>query len=136
MSEITIICPECMTEYRDGFTMCSDCNVALVRRLDSDAGEQLVPLAHEHSFQFVAELVDRLERNDVPYVIQAGTALQLFDSHGAGPARPKPWEARIWVASSSERRAAEILGLLTEELRSQNAGGHGPRYSRDYSVGD
>ena len=29
-----MICPKCKVEYRDGFTKCSDCDVALVDRLD------------------------------------------------------------------------------------------------------
>ncbi len=31
-----MFCPSCRTEYRDGFTKCSDCGVALVRSLPSD----------------------------------------------------------------------------------------------------
>jgi hypothetical protein len=29
-----MICPQCKVEYREGFARCSDCNVALVDRLD------------------------------------------------------------------------------------------------------
>src|SRR5579863_9139102 len=29
-----MFCPNCKAEYRDGFTQCADCGVALVRRLD------------------------------------------------------------------------------------------------------
>lgn len=32
-----MFCPKCKAEYRDGFTQCADCGVALVRRLDDTA---------------------------------------------------------------------------------------------------
>ena len=32
-----MFCPNCQAEYRDGFTQCADCGVALVRRLDDAA---------------------------------------------------------------------------------------------------
>jgi hypothetical protein len=32
-----MFCPNCKAEYRDGFTQCADCDVALVRRLDDAA---------------------------------------------------------------------------------------------------
>lgn len=39
-----MICPQCKVEYREGFTRCSDCDVALVDRLDSG---QAGPSKHE-----------------------------------------------------------------------------------------
>jgi hypothetical protein len=32
-----MICPKCKVEYREGFTKCSDCDVALVDKLDSSS---------------------------------------------------------------------------------------------------
>lgn len=117
MSEIVPVCPRCGTEYREGFLTCSDCNVPLVRRLDSDAGDHLVPLAREGSFEFVAELLDRLEKENIPYVIEAGTGLQLLDGEVTRPARPQPWEARVWVAESAQDAGNSVLSNLTEEVR-------------------
>ena len=31
-----MFCPNCKAEYRDGFTMCADCNVPLVTSLDDN----------------------------------------------------------------------------------------------------
>lgn len=117
MSEILIFCPQCRGEYREGFEVCSDCNVPLVRRLDAEAGDSLIPLARETSFELVAELLDRLERLDIPYVVQAGTALQLLDHEVVSLARPQAWEARIWVARSADQRAVEVFDDLLTEWR-------------------
>ena len=105
MSENVLYCPECRSEYREGFSTCSDCNVPLVRRLDSETSDYLVPLAREQWFEFVAELLDRLEKQDTPYVIEAGTALELLDIASANVVQPEPWEARVWVAHSREEQA-------------------------------
>jgi hypothetical protein len=115
MSEIVIYCPECGAEYREGFTTCRDCNVALIRRPASEANDDLVPLAHEASFELVGELLDRLEKNAVPYVIQAGTALELFDDSSTPITKPQPWEARVWVLGSRQRLATEIFDQLLDE---------------------
>lgn len=117
VSEIIIYCPECRTEYREGFTTCSECDVPLVRRLDSEVADPLVPLARERSFELVAELLDRLEKDEVPYVVQAGTALHLLDDRAAQGPELQPWEARVWVAASWARTAREIHERLVDEWR-------------------
>ncbi|MFZ0521398.1 MAG: hypothetical protein WAL95_10265 [Candidatus Acidiferrales bacterium] len=38
-----MFCPNCKAEYRDGFTRCSDCDVALVSQLDDAEGESSSP---------------------------------------------------------------------------------------------
>lgn len=120
MSEIVIYCPECGTEYREGSTMCADCDVPLVRSLDTDvAAEGLVPLTRQHSFEFIAELLDQLEKAEVPYVVEAGTALALLDSKTAPLTAPQPWEARVWVAPSFQAKAAEILDNLAKAWKAE-----------------
>ncbi|MBV9494850.1 MAG: hypothetical protein JOZ54_11440 [Acidobacteria bacterium] len=108
MSEVLIYCPECKAEYREGFMTCSSCDVPLVRRLESDETERLVPLAHETSFEFVAELLDRLEKANVPYVIEAGTALRMLDDEADPVTEPESWEARVWVTRNAEGAAMKI----------------------------
>src|SRR5687767_12757397 len=63
-----MICPECETEYREGFTTCSDCDVALVAELGTAS---LVPLTMERSPDLVAAVVEALETAEIPYVIEA-----------------------------------------------------------------
>jgi hypothetical protein len=129
VSEILIFCPQCRGEYREGFEVCSDCNVPLVRRLDVEAsGDSLMPLAREKSFELVAELLDRLEKLEIPYVVQAGTALSLLDHEIVPKARAEAWEARIWVAQSMGQRAVEVFDDLLTEWRLEHGEAATSRY--------
>jgi hypothetical protein len=130
-SEIINYCPQCRTEYRQGVVTCADCEVALVQRLDVEGADNLVALTRHHSFEFVAELLDMLEKNDVPYVVEAGTALQLLVGGSADFATPQPWEARIWVAGSREHMAHELLRELMEKLRDEHDKEKSARFMND-----
>jgi|SRR5947207_2619525 len=105
-----MFCPDCETEYWEGIERCSDCGAMLVELLETDPGEtQLVPLADEKSAEVVGELIDRLEKAGVPYVVEAGTALSLLDRAIEGKFEPEPWRARIYVAAGEyEARARRI----------------------------
>ena len=114
-----MFCPDCETEYREGIERCSDCGALLVETLDDEpADTQLVPLAEESSAELVAEIVDRLEKAGVPYVVEAGTALTLLDRVVEGDFEPEPWSARIYVAAGEgEARAHRIVQQLREVSR-------------------
>jgi hypothetical protein len=56
-------CPQCLTEYRDGFEECADCHVALA------PGAPLNPPVDEHA----VDLVTVLETSD-PFAVDLGKA--------------------------------------------------------------
>ncbi len=63
--------------------------------------------------------MDHGRDHGVPYVVEAGTALQLLDGDVSELATPQPWEARVWVAADHERPAAEIFETLTAEWKAE-----------------
>jgi len=106
-----MFCPSCEAEYREGFTECSDCGVALVATLEPKQREEIVegltPVMETGSTEELGEIVDRLEKAGVPYVIEAGTAMALLD--GRDDEVPHPWQARLSVATELIDRAARIV---------------------------
>jgi len=59
-------CPQCLTEYRDGFTECADCHVPL-------APGPPPPVAEEPAGEHVAELVTVFETSD-PFAVNLAKA--------------------------------------------------------------
>lgn len=135
-----MICPNCHAEFREGFTTCSDCEIPLVEDLASVAaaetedavgvpgefvgypgaggGGDLVPLAELGSPEMLGALLEQLEEAQVPYVVQAGTAVALaygrdLESEGF----PDPWLARVMVVGSFKPQARGMLDGLVAEAK-------------------
>ena len=107
-----MFCPSCEAEYREGFTECSDCGVALVATLEPKQREEIVPgltaLMETIDPVELAEVVDRLEKASVPYVVEAGTALSLLDGRDEEDEYAQ-WQARLSVATELVERATRIV---------------------------
>jgi len=143
-----MICPSCHAEYRDGFTTCADCEIPLVADLAAAAaagegdgaieGEEfsggfggglgsgtgapgdLVPLAELGSPEMLGTLLEQLEEGQIPYVVQAGTAVALaYGRDLESPGFPDPWLARVMVVGSFRQEARALVDALVAEAKQQ-----------------
>ena len=74
---IKMFCPKCKCEYRDGFTLCSDCNIELVENLPTEdlSGEEfeyseLVTIANTMDFSIIPIVKSILESGKIRYFIK------------------------------------------------------------------
>lgn len=84
-----------------------------------DPGD-LVPLAELGSPEMLGALLEQLEEGQIPYVVQAGTALALAygrDLESAG--FPDPWLARVMVVASFRREARALVDAIVAEAKQQ-----------------
>jgi hypothetical protein len=105
-----MICPKCRDEFRDGIAMCPDCGVALLEELLPEPPPRLQVIERTRDPDRLGILLDQLESAQVPYVVEAGTALSLLDDEsGPEPSGPEPWEARVWVPASFAASTAKAI---------------------------
>ncbi len=65
-------------------------------------------------------LLEQLEEGQIPYVVQAGTALSLaYGRDLESPGFPDPWLARVMVVGSFRREARALVDVLVAEAKQQ-----------------
>ncbi|HSE41338.1 MAG TPA: RING finger protein [Acidobacteriota bacterium] len=116
-----MICPKCNSEYREGFTICADCNVKLVppdedsfiedTENEDEPGEAI---ASSHSLEIIYEtksstaldqIVKVVEAREIPYLVQSGTAIH-YDVRNK-----LDWQAVLHVPS---KYAPEVRTLIAK----------------------
>lgn len=109
-----MFCPQCRSEYREGFTRCDNCNVALVAVLPPEAGDpsdrDLVMAFETGDPGLLAMAHSILDEATIPYLTQGEGIQDLFGlgrlgtgfSILAGP---------VHILVEREREA-EVRGLL------------------------
>ncbi len=104
-----MFCPNCQDEFRAGIAKCPDCDMDLVDELPGESPPRLSILEVTSVPERLGFLLDQLEKAQVPYVTEAGTALSLLDKDLPELSAPAEWEARVLVPGSLAARAAAVI---------------------------
>lgn len=115
-----MICPECGSEYRPGYTQCADCAVPLVEPEPEEGGEPDVELVKIFSATNAAvlPLVESVLIDAEIEFMTKGEALQdlfalgrlgLGSNNAIGP-------AEIWVRKDDEAEARSLIEMLEEPV--------------------
>jgi hypothetical protein len=100
-----MFCPRCKTEYREGFTTCADCNVALVDHLEPESEPEFIEyeeILDTYNPGDIAVIKSLLESEDITYYF-LGDHLTL---------RPMGDAARLMVKKDEAQVARELLSDL------------------------
>ncbi|HVG24207.1 MAG TPA: DUF2007 domain-containing protein [Thermoanaerobaculia bacterium] len=112
-----MICPECDSEYRDGFTRCADCDVELIEPPPPEPEVQLVKI-YEGGNPAVLPLIESLLRDAQIEFMTRGEALQdLFalGRFGTGGGSNAVGPVEYWVRAEDEQAARELLADAADE---------------------
>lgn len=100
-----MFCPKCRTEYREGFTFCSDCNADLV--------ESLQPLPEpEHEFIHFTELLATYNPADVVFLkslLESEGIQYFFKGEHFMYMRPLADPVRLMVRKDQVEEAVELV---------------------------
>jgi hypothetical protein len=123
-----MICPNCESEYREGFLRCADCNVDLVHpesenfietnskhEFKTDSKHELTRVFETQQNGLLLEISLAFENRNIPYLAQSGTAI---DAGGiVNQTRNLIWRGALWVPESYEEEATQIIEEVLNELK-------------------
>ena len=117
LSRCIVYCPECLVEYREGSTECSDCHVPLQAGTSPDSTSSFDPdmklvVVLETNEAFALALAKGLlEEAGIPFMIQNELSMLVND---VDPNLRK-W-IKVQVAADREAEARELLSTLLAPL--------------------
>lgn len=101
-----MFCPKCKSEYREGFTMCSDCNISLVHSLPAQKASLQVKEFIDYEFILatfnpgeIAFIKSVLDSEEITYYFKGENLLYV----------PLTEPARLMVKKDQVHKAREIL---------------------------
>ncbi len=122
-------CPNCRTEFRPGFTTCSDCGSSLVAVLgaaDSHEAPELRLLLRTSDPDLLPEVATTLESAGIPFWTENEEGSSLFPLGAPSPLGPAGISTTVRVPADRWQEATALLeqestvdGELPEELREE-----------------
>ena len=101
-----MFCPNCRTEYREGFTICADCNIDLVVTL---------PKVKRPEFIDFQEVLTTYNPGDVAFIkslLESEGIQYFFKGENFMYVRPLADPARLMIRTDQVEEAVELLKMV------------------------
>jgi hypothetical protein len=111
-----MFCPKCRTEYREGFSVCADCNVDLVRELPTEPEPEYIEYEEimvTYNPADVALIKSILDAEDITYYFHGENFMHV---------RPLVEPARLMVDKEKAGAAKDLLKDLNLSIMGINLG--------------
>ena len=98
-----MFCPICKSEYREGFTLCDECNVKLVEELP----EETIPRE-----EGLIEIAASLQKSDIAIIkslLDAENIDYIFLHEALGSLYPIPETNKLLIPEKDQNRVKSIL---------------------------
>ena len=123
-----MVCPECGSEYRDGYSNCADCGVALVEpEPEVDPGEpdaELVQVFQGGNAAILPLIESMLHDANIEFLVKGEVLQDLFGIGRMGMGSNNMiGPVEIWVRKDAEAEARALIEVL--EAPVEGAGGEG-----------
>lgn len=101
-----MFCPSCFSEYREGFTECNDCRVALVDKLPDE------PEPEFHEFLALMAGMNEIHIALIKAAFDEAGLDYYFDGEFANRLIPLPFATRLMVREDQAEEGQQILEEL------------------------
>jgi hypothetical protein len=111
-------CPKCQAEYKEGTTMCSDCEEKLVDKLPPpedeglDAEIKTVLLCQTNDIMSAEILEQALKDYNIPHIVRSSTGAYS----GIGSISQVMKGVRIYVSETAKEKAIEIAQTIIPDF--------------------
>ncbi|MTI48107.1 hypothetical protein [Sporosalibacterium faouarense] len=113
-----LVCPKCKNEYREGFKICSDCNVNLVEKEEvSEQKDNYMETEQEMELVFLKNISDGFESDTVISLLESNDIIVFEKQKGSGQLL-KIYGARncqgtdLYVPKHQIEKAEEVIEFL------------------------
>jgi hypothetical protein len=109
-----MFCPKCKTEYREGFSVCADCNVDLVRELPPEPKPEYI------EYEQIMVTYNPADVALIKSILDAEGIIYYFHGENFMHVRPLVEPARLMVDKEEAGSARELLKDLNLSIMGIN----------------
>jgi hypothetical protein len=114
-----MFCPRCESEYREGFTRCSDCDVELVAALpseDHDPDSHLVPVLSTSDATMTAIVKSLFDEAGIGFLTRNEALQDMLGGGRLGGMNLVLGPVEFWVREDQESAARELVTKASDAL--------------------